>query len=252
MAELGRAIVVGGAGGIGSAVCHQLAASGHRVVVADRARDRSQAVVDLLQGKGHEAIELDITQETEVGAAFASVEASGPANILIVASGGPVIHLGKKVNVSTISMIDWMRTIDLNLTGTFTCVQKFAQLRMAAPLEQGRIVVIGSAVGLSAGTGTDIAYISAKAALFGFVRQVAFELAPIGITANVVAPGPVATPEFMRNTNEHIRAAIASSTLVNRLADPEEVAASVAYLVSAQASFVTGASLDVNGGSHMR
>lgn len=252
MTEPSRAIVVGGAGGIGSAICRQFAIAGHRVVVADFAKDRALALAAALPGDGHEAVELDVTEEANVGAAFDTVEAGGPANILVVAAGGPVVHLGKGVDVSTISMAEWKRTIDLNLTGTFACVQKFAQLRIAAPLEHGRIVIIGSAVGLRAGTGTDIAYVSAKAAIFGFVRQIAFELAPVGITANVVSPGPVATPEFLRNTNEHIRAAIASSTLANRLADPEEVAAGVAYLVSPQASYVTGASLDINGGSHMR
>lgn len=252
MTQPGRVIVVGGAGGIGSSICRQLASSGYRLVIADCAEDRAHALAQALDGEGHEAIAFDVTDEAGIGAAFDTVEAVEPASMLVIASGGPVVHLGKGVNAATISMTEWRRTIDLNLTGTFACIQKFAQLRMAKPTEHGRIVVIGSAVGLGAGSGTDIAYISAKAALFGLIRQVAFELAPIGITANIVAPGPVATPEFMSNTNEHIRGAIASSTLVKRLALPEEVAASVAYLLSPQASFVTGASLDINGGSHMR
>lgn len=252
MTERRRAIVVGGAGGIGSDICRRLASEGHRIVVADFDLERAQQVSGTLEGDGHEAIRIDVTDEGAVGAAFDAIEAGAPAAILVVATGGPVVHLGQRVNVATMALSDWRRTIDLNLTGVFACVQKFAQLRLAHPLEQSRIVIIGSAVGLVGGTGTDIGYVSAKAALFGFARQAAHELAAAGVTVNVVAPGPVGTPEFIRNTNEHIRGAIASSTLLQRLATPAEVSAGVSYLVSPDASYITGASLDINGGSHMR
>lgn len=250
--ESRRVIVVGGAGGIGGAICRRLASGGHRVVVADFNLERAQEVLASLEEGGHELSHVDITSEESVGAAFDAVEASSPASILVIASGGPVVHLGRGVNVATMAMSDWKRTIDLNLTGVFCCVQKFAQLRLANPLEQSRIVIIGSSAGFGAGSGTDIGYVSAKAALFGFTRQAAFDLAHANITVNVVAPGPVETPEFLRNTNEQIRAGIASVMPLKRLAAPEEISASVAYLVSPEASYVTGASLDINGGSHMR
>lgn len=252
MTERRRAIVVGGAGGIGSAICHRLAAEGYRIVVADFNLERAKEVLASLAGGGHDVAQLDVTNQETVGAVFDAVEASSPASILVVASGGPVVHLGERVNVATMAMSDWKRTIDLNLTGVFCCVQQFAKLRLANPLDQSRIVVIGSSVGLAAGTGPDLAYVTAKAAIFGLVRQVAFELAPANITVNTVAPGPVATPEFLRNTNEQIRNGIASSTLLKRLAVPEEISASVSYLLSPEASYITGASLDINGGAHMR
>lgn len=252
MTERRRAIVVGGAGGIGSAICRKLASEGCRVVVADYNLEGAQGVRGALDGEGHEALKIDVTSEEAVSAAFDAVEASGPAAILVIASGGPVVHLGMRVNIATMAMADWKRTLDLNLTGVFCCAQKFAQLRLANPLEQSRVVIIGSTVGVSAGSGTDIAYVSAKAAIFGFTRQLAFELAPAGVTVNSVAPGPVETPEFVRNTNEQIRAGIASIALLKRLATPEEVAGGVAYLVSPEASYVTGSTLDINGGVHMR
>lgn len=251
MIESRRAIVVGGAGGIGSDICRRLASEGHRVIVADFDLQRANAVAQSLGG-GHEAIRLDVTKEETVSAAFAAIEASAPAAILVVAVGGPVVHLGQRVNVATMTLSDWQRTIEVNLTGVFTCVQKFARLRLAKPLEQSRVVIVGSAAGLFGGGGTDIGYVAAKAALFGFARQAAHELAAAGVTVNTVAPGPVETPEFVRNTDDHIRRAIASSTLLQRLATPEEVSAGVAYLVSPAASYITGASLDINGGTHMR
>lgn len=252
MSETRRAIVVGGAGGIGSDICRRIASEGYRVIVADFDLDRAQALLGSLDGSGHEAVRLDITEEQTVRAAFDAIEADAPASILVIASGGPVVHLGERVNVATIAMSDWKRTLDLNLTGVFCCVQQFARLRLANPLDQSRVVIIGSSVGFLAGTGTDIAYVSAKAALFGFARQAAYELAPAGVTVNTVAPGPVETPEFVRNTNEHIRGAIASSTLLKRLAAPEEISAGVSYLLSPAASYLTGASLDINGGLPMR
>lgn len=247
-----RAIVVGGAGGIGGAICQRLATEGYRIVVADVNVERAQEVLASLAGDGHEATQIDITSEEAVAATFGAVEASDPASILVIASGGPVVHLARGVNVATIDMSDWKRTIDLNLTGVFCCVNQFARLRLANALEHSRIVIIGSAAGLSGGPGTDIAYVSAKAAVFGFARQAAYELSHANITVNVVAPGPVETPEFIRNTNEQIRAGISSFVPLKRPATPEEVGGGVAYLLSAEASYITGASLDINGGVHMR
>jgi NAD(P)-dependent dehydrogenase (short-subunit alcohol dehydrogenase family) len=252
MTETRRAIIVGGAGGIGSAICRRLAAEGYRVVVADFNLERAREVSNSLDGEGHTVVELDVTREETVSVAFDEIEASGPASILVVASGGPVVHLGQGINVATMAMTAWKKTVDFNLTAVFCCVQKFAQLRLANPLEQSRIVIIGSSVGQAAGTGTDVAYVSSKAALFGFTRQVAFELVQANITVNTVAPGPVGTPEFMRQTTDQIRAAIASITLVKRLAVPEEISASVAFLVSPEAGYMTGAVLDINGGAVMR
>lgn len=250
----GRAIVVGGAGGIGGAVCRKLASDGYSVVVADFNIERAEDIrASLDEGAGpHQALKIDITDEGSVSLAFDAVEADRPANILVIASGGPVVHLGQRVNVATMSMTDWKRTVDLNLTGVFCCVQKFAQQRIARPLEQSRIVIVGSSAGVSAGGGVDIGYVSSKAGVFGFTRQAAFDLARHNITVNVVSPGPVETAEFIRNTNEEIRAGMSSFIPLARLAGPDEVAASVGYLVSPEASYITGASLDINGGAHMR
>jgi NAD(P)-dependent dehydrogenase (short-subunit alcohol dehydrogenase family) len=252
MSETRRAIVVGGAGGIGSDICRRIASEGYRVVIADFNLDRAEALLGTLDGSGHEAVQLDITDEETVRAAFEAIEADAPASILVIASGGPVVHLGQRVNVATLTMSDWKRTLDLNLTGVFCCIQQFARLRLANPLEQSRIVIIGSSVGYLGSTPTDLAYVSSKAALFGLARQVAHELAPAGVTVNTVAPGPVETPEFMLHTNEQIRGAIASSTVLKRLATPSEISAGVSYLLSPAGAYLTGTSLDINGGLPMR
>ncbi|MDR7379297.1 NAD(P)-dependent dehydrogenase (short-subunit alcohol dehydrogenase family) [Rhodoferax ferrireducens] len=251
MTEDRRAVVIGGAGGIGSDVCRKLALLGYRVVVADFDEDGARKVMDDLSGSGHEVARLDVTRAESVHAALLGIEASGPASVLVVASGGPVVHLGQRTHVATLGKDDWDRTIALNLTGVFCCVQAFAQLRLATPMEHSRIILIGSAAGELAGNGTDIAYGTAKAALLGLTRQAAFDLAAAGITVNNVAPGPVGTPEFFRNTNEQIRAGIASLAALKRIATPEEVSAGVAYLASREAACITGATLAINGGIHM-
>lgn len=249
--EQRRAIVVGGAGGIGSNVCGRLGVLGYRVVVADVQVGRAAEVAAQLQGKGHTSLALDITSAESVGAAFAAVEASGPAAVLVVASGGPVLHLGQAANVATVGQAVWDRTLALNLTGPLICLQAFARLRLAAPLDDARIILIGSAAGELAGNGTDAAYGVAKTALIGLTRQAALDLASAGITVNNVAPGPVGTPEFFRNTDAEIRSGISALTPLRRLATPEEVSAGVAYLASRDAGFVTGTTLAINGGLHM-
>lgn len=251
MSETRRALVVGGAGGIGGAICRKLATDGYRVVVADFDLERAQGVRAELPGSAHEALRLDVTDEASIAAVFDAVEAGGPAAVLVVATGGPVVHLGQRVNVATMSQADWDRTVSLNLTGTFCCVRKFAQQRLSAPLEHGRIVLIGSGAGQVAGGGTDVAYGASKAGVIGLTRQAAFDLAPAGITVNNIAPGPVGTPEFFRNTTEPIRAAIAAVVPLKRLGTVEEVADLVAYVAAPQAAYITGATFDVNGGLHM-
>ena len=251
MIEDRRVIVVGGAGGIGSDICRKLASQSYRVVVADSNVNAARQVLADLEGGGHDVVQLDVTDADSVHAAFDTVEASGPASVLVIASGGPVVHLGQRVHVATIRKDDWDRTVALNLTGAFCCVQQFARLRTVAPIEHSRIIIIGSAAGEVAGNGTDIAYSASKAALLGLTRQAAFDLASAGITVNNVAPGPVGTPEFFRNTNDQIRSDIASLTALGRIATPQEVSAGVAYIASREAACVTGATLAINGGVHM-
>ena len=249
MIEHRRAIVVGGAGGIGSAVCRKLASQGYRLVVADVNVEAARQLMAELQGTGHDVARLDVSSPESVDTAFAAIEAS-PAGVLVVASGGPVIHLGR-TNVATIGRGDWDRTVALNLTGVFLCVQAFARQRLAAPMEHSRIIISGSAAGELADSGTDIAYGVSKAGLMGLTRQAALDLAPAGITVNNVAPGPVGTPEFFRNTDDQIRSGIAALAALKRLATPEEVSAGVAYLASRDAACITGATLAINGGLHM-
>lgn len=247
----GRAIVIGGGGGIGGAICRTLAEQRHQVVVADFDEARARDVLATLEGDGHTMEVLDVTSEGSVGAAFERIDAQGPVRVLVIASGGPQVHLGQRADVATLPRDAWERTLALNLSGAFYCLQAFARQRTARPLAHGRVILLGSTAGSVAGSGVDIAYSASKAALLGMARQAAFELAPAGLTVNVVAPGPVGTPGFLRNTSAAIRERIAAMTLFGRLATPEEVSASVAYVASAQADFVTGATLAVNGGVHM-
>jgi NAD(P)-dependent dehydrogenase (short-subunit alcohol dehydrogenase family) len=247
------AIVVGGAGGIGAAIGARLAADGLRVITADRDLDRARQVSGTLTGRGHTAVQIDILDEANVGAVLDSIEDSdAPAAVLVIASGGPIADPRSHANVLTLSKSDWERSLELNVTGIFLAVKKFAQLRAARPLEHARIAIIGSAVGQMAQGVTDIGYATSKAALLGFNRQAAFDLAKIGITVNVVAPGVVGTPAFMANTTPEMRSGAASGTLVGRLATPEEIATGIGYLVSRDAGYITGTVLDINGGIYMR
>lgn len=251
MSETRRAIVVGGAGGIGTDICRRLATEGYRVVVADRDGDRAEQVLASLEGSGHSVSRFDITDDAQVDAAFDAAEADGTLAILVIASGGLLVDFRALPNIAAMTTDDWTKTIAYNLTGVFFCLRKFAQLRIANPVEHGRIIALSSGVGQIAGSPTDVGYVSSKAAIIGLVRQVAFDLKHVGVTVNTVAPGPVGTPEFYRNTTEQARAGAASVTLLNRLGTPEEVGAGVAFLASREASYITGTTLDINGGAHM-
>jgi NAD(P)-dependent dehydrogenase (short-subunit alcohol dehydrogenase family) len=250
MSDRRKAIVVGGAGGIGAEICRRFASEDYRVVVADLDLGGAERVCSKLAGDGHEAVSLDVTDEASVERMFDAVEAEDPANVLVVATGGPVLD-GGFPTVAEMKSANWNRSIALNLTGVFYCVRKFAQQRLAHVVPHPRIVIISSGSGEAASAPMETSYVSAKAALIGLTRQAAFDLAPAQITVNAVAPGVVGTPEFFRNTSEEFRSHVASSNLLKRLGRPEEISAGVVYLASEEASFVTGTTLDINGGAHM-
>lgn len=248
MTERRTAIVVGGAGGIGGAVCRKLAEDGLRIVVADRNLEQARTVAGTLSGDGHSCELLDFTAEIEVDTVFDRVEAEAPIAVLVAIAGGSLSNIA----TAEMSMSEWDATIALNITGNFLTVRKFAALRAKAPVAHGRIVSFSSFAGESGLSPTGVAYAAAKAGVIGLTRHVAFELAASGITVNAVAPGAVGTDAFNQYVTDEVKAAILAQVPARRLATPDEIANCVGFLVSEQATYVTGMTLDVNGGALMR
>lgn len=250
MADGNHAIIVGGAGGIGSAIARRLARDGYTVTLADIDQEAARKLALELEGEGHEAVGIDVASEASVDGTLDAIEARAPARVLVIASGGMVTRPGS-TTVATMSTADWNRGIALNLSGTFFCMRRFAAQRLANPLENARIIVIASGAGQRPDHGLEVVYSAAKAAVMGLVRQVAFDFGPASITVNAVAPGPIATEVLLTHTPEPVKQMLIAPAVLKRLGTPEEAAAGVAFLASPEASYITGTTLDINGGIHM-
>jgi NAD(P)-dependent dehydrogenase (short-subunit alcohol dehydrogenase family) len=153
----GRAIVIGGADGLGSAACRTLAAQGHQVVVADFNEARARVVLATLDAEGHALQVLNVTSPDSVSAAFERIDEPSPARVLVIASVGPQVHLGQRADVAGLPRDTWDCTLALNLSGALCCLQAFARQRLANPLAHGRVILLGSTAGSVAGSGMDIA-----------------------------------------------------------------------------------------------
>lgn len=247
MSEQRVALVTGASRGIGAATALALGAAGHAVAVGYRSgADEAGEVVDALRAAGMEAccaVGLDVTDADSVDAAVAEVEQSlGRVTIAVNNAGVTADGLFMRMGSDR-----WRAVLDANLDGAFHVTRRVVPGMVRE--RWGRIVSVSSVSGLMGSAG-QANYAAAKAGLVGLTRSLARELGSRQITANVVAPGPIAT-EMLAAAGETRADELAALVPVGRLGRPEEVAAAVTYLCSDAAAYVTGAILPVDGGLGM-
>ena len=249
MADLtGRVALVTGAGrGMGRASAERIAADGARVVVNDLDETRAAEVADRLVSGGAEAVGIaaDVSDAADVGRLVdAASEVFGNIDVLVNNAG-----VLRRTGILDLDEDEWDLVLDVNLKGTYLCTR--AVLPAMKEAGWGRVVNISSSAGRSVSTLGGPHYTTAKAAVLGFTRAVAKEMAPFGITVNAVCPGLVNTEMVSEVITGAQARDYADSFPIGRLAEPEEVAELVAFLASGRAAYVTGASLDINGGDLM-
>lgn len=241
------AIVTGAARGMGYAVAKRLAAGGASVVINDVNAEAAARAASDLHALGHAALAVpgDVTSGYDVGQLVArAADHYGEVHILINNAG-----ILRPTPVIDIQEDEWDLVVNVNLKGTYLCSR--AVLPGMQKTGWGRIVNFSSTAGKNVSTVGGAHYTAAKAGILGFTRHLAKEVAGYGITVNAVCPGLIDT-EMVRSTISAERAqAYADSFPIKRLGEPFEVAELVAFLASERAAYITGASLDINGGDLM-
>jgi 3-oxoacyl-[acyl-carrier protein] reductase len=237
--ERGCAVVTGGSRGIGAAVARRLGEGGWPVAIAYRRDDAAaEAVVDSIRRDGGEAVAVRVELTDPEGPARLVAEAQerlGPLAVLINNAGCRADDLLVRLDEKT-----WQEVLELNLNAAYRCMR--CSLMGMIRRRWGRVVNIASVVGLKGSPG-QANYAASKAGLIALTRTAALEIAHRGVTVNAVAPGLVVT-DLTRDVPREFARAIPA----RRAGTPEEVAAAVAFLASEEASYITGATITVDGG----
>jgi 2-hydroxycyclohexanecarboxyl-CoA dehydrogenase len=237
-----KALVTGGASGIGAAIAARLAAEGAEVWVGDVDADGAAKVA--AEVNGH-ALSLDVTDHDS---ALAAIEATGVLDVLVNNAGTDEFGFFTYTTPE-----QWQRVLAVNLGGVLSCTH--AALPGMQQAGYGRIVSISSEAGRVGSKGSAV-YSAAKGGIVAFTKAIARENARYGITANSIAPGPIETPLLMGakefgEIGERVIETMKEGTQMKRLGQPDEVAAAVAFLASDDATYVTGETLGVSGGLGM-
>lgn len=227
-------LVTGGNRGIGLAIARALAEAGDQVAITYRSGEPPA---------GFLAVKCDITDSEQVESAYKEIEEKQGAVEVLVANAG----MARDQLLLRMSEEDFSSVLETNLTGTFRMVKRATRGMLRA--RKGRVVLISSVVGLLGSAG-QANYAASKAGLVGFARSVARELGSRNITCNVVAPGFVDT-DMTRSLSEEQREKILGQVPLGRYAQTEEVAATVRFLASEEAAYITGAVIPVDGGLGM-
>ncbi len=230
-----RAFVTGGNTGIGAAIVGQLAAQGAEIVFTIHPDS-----APLHEQPGARPITLDLSN---LEATHAAVTANGPFDILVNNAG-----IDQHAFFTKTTIADWRNLLAVNLEAVFATTHAALPPMQAAGF--GRIINIASEAGRGGSRGGAV-YAASKGGVIAFTKSIARENATKGITANVIAPGPIDTPmlrQAVQNGGDKLLRAMHDATLVGRLGTPEEVAAAVLFLAAEDAGFITGEVLGVSGG----
>jgi NAD(P)-dependent dehydrogenase (short-subunit alcohol dehydrogenase family) len=238
------ALVTGGSKGIGQAMARGLAAAGADIVINSRSLEEMEAamkvILDGTDRKGHCVVADLFNRDETVSLAREAVDKMGRVDIVVNNAGTNIVNPVDKINDQ-----DWDRLIELNLTAPMVLVRELAgQMKER---NWGRIVNISSIFGLCTKEERG-GYSATKSGLIGITRTMAQELAPWKITANAIAPGPVSTPLTDRLVQGELRAYFDSMMPLGRWGKPEDLIGPVLLLASDAGSFITGATLSVDGG----
>jgi 3-oxoacyl-[acyl-carrier protein] reductase len=234
-----RALVTGGSGAIGAAICRRLAAAGRHVIVhANRNLAHAGELVQNIRAAGGaaEAIAFDVTDAGAAEAALERALASGPIQIVVNNAG---IHADAPM--AGMSREQWTSVLDVSLHGFFNVTRPL--LLPMIGTRWGRIVSLSSVAALRGNRG-QANYAAAKAGLHGATRSLALELATRGVTVNAVAPGIIASPMAAQAFTE---SAISALVPMKRAGQPEEVAALVGFLASDEAGYISGQVVSIDG-----
>ncbi|MDX9700139.1 MAG: acetoacetyl-CoA reductase [Rhodocyclaceae bacterium] len=241
------ALVTGGMGGLGEAICIKLAALGYKVVTTHspgntKAGEWLQAMNNM--GYGFKAYPCDVADFDSAKACVEQVTAEvGPVDVLVNNAG-----ITRDMTFKKMGKADWDAVISTNLDSVFNMTKQV----MDGMVERkwGRVINVSSVNGQKGAFG-QTNYAAAKAGMHGFTKSLALEVARNGVTINTISPGYIGTKMVMAIPQEILDSKILPQIPVSRLGKPEEIAGLVAYLSSEEAAFVTGANISINGGQHM-